>query len=186
MITQQQFITLVDNASFVGFFDGDIDSFDGPSPCRPVSPQDCYADLQQYRWIDECDLSSLAGVKDALAGVWDAITVVTDAELRQREEAQERQELDSYVSRLCQSKGVNATDTVAVLDALSGELDRLESYREGMREDGLCIGYGVSAEQWSDEHNASMGDSDKASRALSWVASNAPLAYAKWSEKEEE
>jgi hypothetical protein len=52
-----------------------------------------------------------------------------------------------------------------------------------MKEDGLCIGWGVSYEQWSDEYNASIGDSERVHEILEWLASECPLLWAKYQER---
>jgi hypothetical protein len=51
-----------------------------------------------------------------------------------------------------------------------------------LREDGLCIGYGVTFEQWSDEVTASRGDSATVSDVLDWLRSECPLLFAKHEE----
>jgi hypothetical protein len=65
---------------------------------------------------------------------------------------------------------------------------RHQSYREEMREDGLCIGMGVTAEQWYDEYNADAiqqtDEAEEVEEVLAWVRSNCPLLWCQWEESQ--
>jgi hypothetical protein len=52
-----------------------------------------------------------------------------------------------------------------------------------MREDGLCVGYGVAYEQWRDEFNCSVGDSEHVHEILEWLATERPMLWAKFQER---
>ena len=130
-------------------------------------------------------VSSVEDIKyflEGCSGFSQTHSILTDVELAARKAEQRRLELEGWLSRFLMQYQINPKDVGATLDALDAELERLQSYREGMREDGLCIGYGVNSEQWHEEHSASTGDSDKVHQVIDWLAANAPLAYAKWND----
>ena len=137
--------------------------------------------------------SNWSEVVDALSEMSeDVIAVYTAEEARQEAIEKERRELESYVSGVCRRRGVNASDTLAVLDALQAEADGAAARSYGLMEDGLCatsygFGGGVAAqEEWFDMRNECACDESKAYRAMDFLAEQTPLAYAQWEERRRE
>lgn len=125
----------------------------------------------------------------------DVVAVYTVEEARQEAIEQERLALESYVSGVCRRRGIDASNTSAVLDALVAEADGAAARSYGLMEDGLCatsygIGGGMAAqEEWFDMRNECSVDENRAYRAMDFLAEQTPLAYAMWQEerrKEEE
>lgn len=93
-----------------------------------------------------------------------------------RRRNERRQRLEDEAADICRRYDCKP-NTLEFLHALDMELERFKTYREGMREDGLCIGYGVTVEQWYDEFNASRGDSEHIYEIMEWVEEFCPLLW---------
>lgn len=132
-------------------------------------------------------------VRAAGEAMGDCCNLETFAEYEKRIESKKRHELEQAAQVRAARWGVSATDPEfldKLLEETENRLGQLRSYREGMQEDGLCIGYGVSSEQWYDEWNESQCDSDRASREadelLEYFEKYLPLTYARWAETRKE
>jgi hypothetical protein len=110
-----------------------------------------------------------------------AHAVVTQEEADRLKSEKERRRLEAIASGIARRHGVEVS-SLAFIAACEEELRRFSDYRAGLREDGLCIGFGVTAEQWQDEFNASGGDSATVSDVLDWLRSECPLLFAKHEE----
>jgi len=97
----------------------------------------------------------------------------------------ERQHLESAAREIAHRHGVQV-NSLAFIEACERELDGFSDYREGMREDGLCIGFGVTPDQWYEEHNASQGDSSHVHEILGWLAEHCPLLWAQHQEQKQQ
>ena len=142
--------------------------------------------LEHTRWRDQINLEELKSVDDLIGLIIDDhddchVIIETPEENKKREAEEERQRLEQAAQQFCQRNNVRP-GTMELLEALDRELERLESYREGMREDGLCIGYGVTHEQWCEEHNESVSDTHNIRAIFDWVANNCPLLFAQYQE----
>ena len=125
---------------------------------------------------------TLADISNALADTLEYGGMVeTEAEYDARRAEERRRKLERAASELARRHKVEP-GTMAFIAACESELERFSAYRRGMREDGLCIGYGVTHSQWSDEFNASVGDSEAVYDILDWLASECPLLWAKYQE----
>lgn len=109
------------------------------------------------------------------------ISLLTDSEQEQADKLAERRRLESAARELADRYGVSV-DTLDFIRACDRELDRFEDYRYGMREDGLCIGYGVTAAQWQDEFNASQSDTVHVREILDWLRGHCPMLWAEYQE----
>lgn len=109
--------------------------------------------------------------------------LVTPEEAERRQKERDRRRLERLAGEIARRHNV-AVDSVEFIRACRSELQRFSDYREGLREDGLCIGFGVNYEQWSDEFTASQGDSATVADVLAWLASECPLLWAKAKEDE--
>jgi hypothetical protein len=133
-------------------------------------------------------LESLGDLTEWLQNDDHFLCLETEEEHEQRRIEEERRNLESYVADVCRRRGIDSGNPSAVLDALSFEIDRAHSDREGLREDGLCAtSYGIgggqaSVDEWFDMSNECGFRAEKAHRAIEWVASNCPLAFAQWEE----
>jgi hypothetical protein len=169
--------------------------FDGPTGgSRPFTEKingtrDCWRYLvtEAPRWgkLEAeaiLELKSLDDVADAIADQLEyGGQVETEAAHLARAAESRRRKLEGEASRLAARYKV-APGSMEFIAACEAEIDRFRDYRAGMREDGLCIGYGVTHEQWSDEFNASAGDTEAVYEILDWLASECPLLWAKYQE----
>lgn len=103
----------------------------------------------------------------------------TPQQYEERRCEEKRKKLECEARRLAAKYKVEV-NSPQFLDACMQELERLDSYREGMREDGLCIGWGVTPEQWQDEFNESQGDSSQVHEIMNWISQYLPLLFARW------
>ena len=160
----------------------------GPEEGRPIDANELWDMLNEksrrYDPADVTEETTLEDLKIEVEDRCDAINVYTKDELKHLKAEKERKELENFVARIGQEAG--AKDVYGQLDALHRLIDRQESYREGMREDGLCIGWGVTTDQWCEEMNYSRGESAYVDRAIDWIRQNCPLAYAKWQEQRQQ
>jgi hypothetical protein len=130
---------------------------------------------------DELIRYAIEDVKRALVDVYEAFKVETENEYQARRTDEQRRELERTASGIAQRYGVEA-GTMDFIKACESELERFQDYRQGLREDGLCIGYGVTYEQWADEFNCSVWDSDAIYKILEWVKTECPLLWSKYLE----
>lgn len=94
---------------------------------------------------------------------------------------EERQRLEAKAARLAGSIGVRI-DSFDFIRTLQQKIAAQRLYREGMREDGLCIGFGVTAEQWYEEFNYSANIEDDYEEILDFLHSYCPLLMARHQE----
>jgi hypothetical protein len=107
------------------------------------------------------------------------ISVLTVEEHQKKEDTKRRKKLDQELSQLCDRKNLEI-GSFEMFDAIAEEIDRTHRYREGMREDGLCIGYGVTSEQWFEEYNASQSDTHHWRELLDRLSRTCPVTYMEW------
>jgi len=184
------------------------ENFDNPFPEMIDYWQDTtvvgFFDDELHNSRDQFGLqpSDLAGCK-TLADVYGVITehfdvagailinVTTPEEKAKQELTSRRQRLEqsavmkSIIARAKADGGTGQFD-LDFLNACAAEVDRYQSYREGMREDGPCMGYGVTHEQWSDEFVASQGDTATVHEIMDWVAEACPLLFMQWREQRQQ
>ncbi|QLE46445.1 hypothetical protein FD723_40245 (plasmid) [Nostoc sp. C052] len=124
----------------------------------------------------ETEEQLIAALQDSHNDVW---FVEPLAAYQKRKQEHIRQTLEAEAAEIAIKYGclVNSLD---FLDACQAEMERFQDYRAGMQEDGLCIGYGVSREQWYEEFSESRGDSDRIQKIIDWIATNLPLLYGQW------
>lgn len=129
------------------------------------------------------DVLSLKSASDVCNAMHDYLDygglIETEAQFHARKADEQRQKLEGVAKQLAARFNVRV-DSAEFIAACHSELERFSDYRQGMREDGLCIGYGVNYEQWSDERNASYGDTEQIHELLDWLASECPLLWAKY------
>jgi hypothetical protein len=90
--------------------------------------------------------------------------------------------LERAASQIASTHGVEL-DSFEFIDVLQGMIESQKSYREGMREDGLCIGYGVTADQWFEEFNSSQTETASLSEILDFLSTHCPLLIAQYRER---
>ena len=111
----------------------------------------------------------------------DATAIFLSADWKKRQEEERRQRLEGFAAQIARSYRIKAYSP-EFIEACHSELARFQDYREGMREDGLCIGWGVTPEQWFDEFNESQGDSARIHELLDWLEEKCPLLMAQYHE----
>jgi hypothetical protein len=111
------------------------------------------------------------------------IALETQKEADDRRADEERKRLEKAARELAERHNV-AVGSMDFIRACEDELARFSNYREGMREDGLCMGYGVTADQWYEEFNSSVGDSSAVYDILDWLERECPLLMAKYREEQ--
>lgn len=134
---------------------------------------ECLGSLDEFQTEQE--------VRRAMLDISDfSIQCLPTEEWEKLESIRKAQELESAARKIAAQYGVDISNVPAFLDACQRELERFDSYREGMKEDGLCIGYGVSPETWYEEYDESRSDSENVHKIINWIRENMPLQYAKW------
>lgn len=183
-MTKETFLEKFKNVMFRPFF---VDEETGQvQPSHATSAQSVWEDIAEHsRWpTDIPEDADIQRVKELWTDVLsDCINVLTEDEYQAHNARQERQELESYVANVARNANIDPKDTNALLDALQAVIDGAESDLEGAREDGLCIGMGATPEQWYDHCDGIRERGNEARRAIDWLATNAPLAYAAWKER---
>ena len=164
-----------------------------------VSPRDDYPDVEYYpehltdeQVREECERMC---VEYTPSDPWDMaselrdqsiddclVEVMPTAEYEKQEASKQRSKLEKTASSLAQRHGIEV-NSLEFLDLLDRLIDQSRSYREGMKEDGLCIGWGVTPEQWYDEYNASSGDECRIDELRNWMLENLPLLCAQYTER---
>lgn len=72
-----------------------------------------------------------------------------------------------------------STGTDDFIQACYQELDRLRQLRQGLREDGLCVGWGVEVADWHEENNAFSEEMAQIHEILGWLEEECPLLLAR-------
>ena len=126
-------------------------------------------------------LETVEATTRALAEEWEWGTVLTSEAWKERRDDERRQALEGLARRIAKRHEVKPY-TLEFIQKIEVEMDILRDYRTGMREDGLCMGYGVSQEQWFDEFNASQSDSETLCKLLEYVEEKAPLLWMQYQE----
>jgi hypothetical protein len=133
--------------------------------------------------LSAADVLSLKTLNDVCEAIYDihdtCVACETQEAYHTRRADERRRKLEDTAKRLAARFNVRV-DSMEFIAACHSELERFSDYRQGMREDGLCIGYGVTYEQWSDERNASYSDTEEIHELLDWLASECPLLWAKY------
>jgi len=139
------------------------------------------ADILKIETVEKlCDAINIA-LSD---GDWSCgpSVVETLEQFEARRLAERRRKLEAAASEIA----IRYKCEVSSLEFIAAcylELERFKDYRVGLREDGLCIGYGVTYEQWSDEFNASQGDTNDVHDILDWLRTACPLLWASYTEQ---
>lgn len=157
---------------------------------QTLSRKQLFFDYIEARWTKKGErlaaLAEIASLDDFVSDLLDtlndgfgfhpvALEPAEAANNRRRERERARLEIAAREIAARHNVAVGSLDFIR---ACFDELERFASYREGMREDGLCIGYGVTSEQWFDEFNASQGDSGNVRDVLAWLETECPLLVA--------
>lgn len=170
-------------------------SSDGFASNQTFKPRALFRELAGGGRFREYTIERLAEAKtfaDVEAAVLDAFgdsegyqphALVTPEEADRRQKERERRRLERLAGEIARRHGVEV-NSLDFIRACKRELQRFSDYRQGLKEDGLCIGWGVTPEQWSEEFNASAGDSATVSDVLAWLRSECPLLCAKADEAE--
>lgn len=158
-----------------------------------VNRRQILADLTERRFRAEnlealSTADSFARVSEIYCDTMDcdsfqARELLTAAERDRRAKERERRRLERLAGEIARRHNCSV-DSVEFIRACKSELRGFREYREGLREDGLCIGFGVSPDQWFEEFNASQGDSATVSEVLAWLAAECPLLWARAQEAE--
>jgi len=106
-----------------------------------------------------------------------------------RQQAEKRQKLEGIAKEVAARHGVTV-DSLEFIAAVESDIENIrqdaEDRQYGMREDGLCIGWGATPEQWQDEYNAvathASSQTGTLSDVLEWLATECPLLWAKYQE----
>lgn len=168
-------------------------NWDGPGSTiyieRMNGARDCWRllvrDASAYDQATVEDILSFQSLNDVCTALEDQLeyggNLEVESDYTARKSDERRRNLEVEASRLAAGYNV-APGSLEFIAACELELARFRNYRYGMREDGPCIGYGVSYDQWSDEFNSSTGDSEAVYEILDWLAAECPLLWAKYQE----
>lgn len=111
--------------------------------------------------------------------------IETETENYKRRMEAQRAGLEEIACGIAKKYGVSV-NTVDFMTAVRKEVARQEvneeSRREGLREDGLCIGYGVTYSQWQEEYNSPLYALSEARVLLDWLLEFQPLMRMAWNQ----
>lgn len=144
---------------------------------------------RRFNYDDTRDWSKVTSFKDLKAVIRDYYDdadlrvegIFTKPELEAHEKKKERVRLETAARKIADANNV-APGSMEFIKLCYRILNRQESYREGLREDGLCIGYGVTIDQWCDEVNASRSDTQDVRDILDWLSQHCPMLWAEYEE----
>lgn len=185
LLSREDFLARFPDLALVAVFP-DYDSEDS----RGVSyytqefdePGAIYDEIVGYRYSPAEFAQSLQGIKSALRYAVDATAVLTRPEWQERRVEAQRRDLEEEAQAIARKHGVKF-GTFDFLDALEREEQEAVSFRESLREDGLCIGYGVSYAQWQQEDEWAQDQRSAASRIRDFLCEHCPLLMARWEER---
>lgn len=143
--------------------------------CRYTKKADRLAEIAEFGSLDDLQNSLFDSYSNAVG--FHPVALETQEAAENRKRAEERARLEIAAREIAGRYNV-AVGSLDFIRACFDELARFSSYREGMREDGLCIGWGVTSEQWFDEFNASQSDSANVRDVLDWLEQECPLLVA--------
>ena len=144
------------------------------------------SNLRRRILATEGDLAAVASFVVAVANEyndWGHFTLETEKQNRNRRSEHQLKALEPLAREIASKYGVQV-GTNDFVTALHKELARQEvgesSRREGLREDGLCIGYGATFEQWQDEINSPTYAVSEARAVMEWLREFHPLLCLTW------
>jgi hypothetical protein len=148
---------------------------------------------EQATWRQETDLERLSSIRsladveslfaDSLSEQAVALRFLcTPGELEKKKAQEERKRLEPLAQQLAAEHGLRV-DSFEFIRYLEAKIERERDYREGMREDGLCIGYGVTPDQWLGESNYSQSQEATYHDLLDFLSSYCPLLMAQYREQ---
>lgn len=137
-----------------------------------------FDDLAEIRSYD--DLKSYLG--DILSRHSNVAFVETVKEQAERVMSEKRRGLESTAMQIAMTRGLRI-DSFEFIEAVESLIDGERRHRDGMREDGLCIGMGVSAEQWIDDLNYSQEQGASYGEIHDFLNSYCPLLMAQYRER---
>lgn len=112
-----------------------------------------------------------------------SVLIETAAEQFDRRFAHNRDAFEPLCIQLAAKYGVKV-GTIPFVSALRAEIEAQSEAesdrREALREDGLCIGYGASVEQWYDEYNSPLYSYSRIHALLEWIQEFQPLLFSSW------
>jgi hypothetical protein len=154
-----------------------------------------YREIINDRWYDPTDedwhrvAADVTGIKEFLTeryGEWGGARTMTEAEHKAYKDAKERERLEGLTSDLCNRLDVQP-GSVEFFDALYTATEREDSYREGLREDGLCAtAYPFSSagvEQWYEMRNDSHSRTASIDDVREYVQRKFPLTWLDYQER---
>jgi hypothetical protein len=141
---------------------------------------------QRYRWQSDLEITNLGSLEECIREILygddcHLRAFETQAKYDKRVKEEERRRLEKAAAKIAADNDVRV-DSIGFIKACYRIIDRQQFYREGMAEDRLCIGYGVTADQYFDELNESRSDTNHVREILDWLSENCPLLWAQYQE----
>lgn len=98
---------------------------------------------------------------------------------KQYKEEKDRRKNEAFASKLCKESGLKA-GTLEFIDYLYSKIEGYDREKYGMKEDGLCCGWGITAEQWYDDYNYLGSKQSEIHDLLSYYEEHLPLLMARY------
>jgi hypothetical protein len=185
-MTREEFLEKCEGEELVIM--GYDESFEEPGFYQP-----CKEFMKKEEFIDELfstdnfddDLSEIQDVSEVFEiarDIWDATRIITREEYDKERAEEKRKKLEIEAKRLAYDWGV-AVNSMEFIERLEGKIDSIKDRQFGMKEDGLCIGWGVSVDQWFDEYNHLGSDINHVDEILEWINEECPLLMMKFQEQ---
>lgn len=161
------------------------ESFTPASAVRAVREACTYRNKIDFDAIES--VKTFDGIKEVIgdsyaeAGV-QILCIGSQAEIEAQRVEEERQKLERTASQLAGELGLRI-DSFEFIAALESRMQAERDHRYGMREDGLCMGMGVTVEQWMDDFNYSQSVESSWGDILDFLNSHCPLLMAQYRER---
>lgn len=162
----RKFARLVPATLILVGIEADYELGDSRTTSQPIGRRELFDEIHRRSPDSLAEVTTFDEVRDlaldVLAGIeFHPVTLETAEQAERRAADARRARLEQEAARIARAHNV-AVGSLEFIAAVHVELDRFASYREGLREDGLCIGFGVTPDQWLDEYNDSQGDTANA------------------------
>jgi hypothetical protein len=171
----------------LSFYDEDYETGRACLHSNTYAPKFVLSELLRNKYapsIDElAEIKSSENLKELIACALDAELVETVEEQSKRLADDKRRKLESAARNIALEAGVDRLDSFEFIEAVERRIESERDLRYGMREDGLCIGWGVTYEQWSDDYNYSSGVESSYYDILDWLSTYCPMLWAAYQEK---
>ncbi len=182
-ITMEQFLIHVGDQKFVeNGVEYDPEESEAVSYSHQVSAREIFETAERYAARYNCEFFTPDHVFDLYRETIENGELITVEENTKKRESARRDRLERAATGIASASGLKVASTEFV-DHLYSLIEGVRDQRNGMREDGLCIGFGATAEQWFDDHNYLGGQIGEINELIEWLDEFCPLFMMRYREE---